>query len=105
VLRQTGSARDNPPVPEAIVRRRLIVHGSVQGVFFRDATRRTAEEHGVSGWVRNRADGTVEAILEGPRDAVWTVEQFCRVGPDHAQVQRVEASNEDPEGISGFRVR
>jgi acylphosphatase len=99
------SSRHNRPVPEAIIRRHLIMHGSVQGVFFRDATRRTAEQHGVSGWVTNRPDGTVEAILEGPREAVQAVEQFCRAGPEQAQVERMDATDEDPEGISGFSIR
>ena len=89
---------------EAIIRRHLIMHGSVQGVFFRDSTRQAAETHGVSGWVRNRPDGTVEAILEGPAQAVQAVEQFCAQGPKQAQVQRIEATDEDPEGISGFSV-
>ncbi len=81
------------------------MHGSVQGVFFRDSTRQTAEQHGVSGWVRNRPDGTVEAILEGSTAAVQAVESFCTTGPEQATVERVEASDEDPEGISSFSVR
>ncbi len=60
------------------VRRRVIVHGMVQGVFFRDSTRRRAASLGVAGWVRNRPDGTVEAVFEGEREAV---EEPCRRGP------------------------
>ena len=54
----------------------LIVHGRVQGVFFRDSTRECAERHGVAGWVRNRDDGTVEALLEGPAEAVQAVDRL-----------------------------
>jgi acylphosphatase len=92
-------------VPEAIIRRHLIMHGSVQGVFFRDSARQCADRHGVSGWVRNRPDGTVEAILEGPAAAVRAVEVFCASGPEQARVQRVDATDEEPEGIAGFSVR
>ncbi len=82
------------------------MHGSVQGVFFRDSTRRCAQQHGVTGWVRNCRDGTVEAVLEGPVAAVQAVEQFCAQGPKRAQVERIEATNEAPEGgLSGFSVR
>ena len=81
------------------------MHGSVQGVFFRDATRRCADQHGVSGWVRNRPDGTVEAVLEGPVAAVAAVEQFCSEGPPQARVERVEVTDEQPDGLTGFSVR
>ncbi|HET9103754.1 MAG TPA: acylphosphatase [Solirubrobacteraceae bacterium] len=87
------------------IRRRLIVHGIVQGVFFRDGTRRCAERHGVAGAARNRPDGTVEAILEGEADAVAAVEAFIRTGPPDARVDRVEASDEVPEGMTGFIIR
>lgn len=87
------------------IRRRAIVHGRVQGVFFRDSTRREAESRGIAGWVRNRADGTVEAVLEGDPEAVEAVLGFCREGPRGAAVERVEVSNEEPEGLSGFEVR
>lgn len=85
--------------------RRLVVHGQVQGVFFRDSTRRCAERHGVAGWVRNRADGTVEAWLEGPSAAVDAVEAFCRRGPESALVERVEAEASAAEGLEGFTIR
>jgi acylphosphatase len=84
---------------------RLVVHGLVQGVFYREATRRRAEEAGVSGWVRNRADGTVEAVLEGEPDAVERVVRFCSEGPRGARVERVERFDERPEGLAGFSVR
>jgi len=86
-------------------RRRVIVRGRVQGVFFRDSTRERARAHGVSGWVSNRADGAVEAVLEGPRDAVERVLRFLATGPPRAQVGEVEISEEKPMGLSGFEVR
>lgn len=87
------------------IRRRVVVHGRVQGVFFRDSTRREAESAGVAGWVANRADGAVEAVLEGEPDAVDRVVAFLHRGPRRAEVARVEASGEEPEGLSGFEVR
>ena len=89
--------------PETISRR-LVAHGRVQGVFFRDSVREQASRHGVAGWVANRPDGTVEALLEGSVEAVEAVLDFCRQGPSRADVERVEVSDEQPEGLSGFRV-
>ena len=86
------------------MRKRVIVHGRVQGVFFRDATRRLAERHGVAGSVRNTTDGTVEAVFEGPPDAVEKLVAFCEEGPHGAAVERVEVNEESPEGLRGFRV-
>lgn len=83
----------------------MVIHGRVQGVFFRDSTRERACAHGVSGWVSNRHDGAVEAVLEGPSDAVDRVLRFLETGPPRAQVRRVEVSEEAPEGLSGFDVR
>jgi acylphosphatase len=88
-----------------MVRRRVIVRGLVQGVFFRDSTRRLARQHGVSGWVANRADGAVEAAFEGEADAVERLVAFSRKGPRGAQVESVEVTDEEPEGLSGFAVR
>jgi acylphosphatase len=88
-----------------LIRRRAIVHGHVQGVFFRDTTRRQATAHGVTGWVMNRPDGTVEAVFEGEPEAVEAMLAFCQEGPRGAQVDRIEISEEDPEGLSGFAVR
>ena len=87
------------------VRRRVIVRGRVQGVFFRDSTRERARAHGVSGWVFNRDDGAVEAVLEGPPEAVERVARFFETGPPHAAVEQVEMEDEQPEGLSGFEVR
>jgi acylphosphatase len=85
-------------------RRRVVVHGRVQGVFFRDATRRLAERHGVAGSVRNTMDGTVEAVFEGPPDAVDELVAFCKEGPHGAAVERVEIYEESPEALRGFHV-
>ena len=87
------------------MRRRAIVHGHVQGVFFRDSVRRLAERFGVTGWVRNNWDGSVEAVLEGDRDSVDSVVGFMREGPRGARVDRVEVADEEPEGLTGFDVR
>jgi acylphosphatase len=88
-----------------MIRRRVIVRGLVQGVFFRDSTRRLAQRHGVSGWVANRADGAVEAVFEGDADAVERLVAFSRKGPRGAQIESVEVTEEKPEGLSGFAVR
>ena len=87
------------------IRRRLVVHGSVQGVFFRDSTREAAENEGVSGWAAYRDDGAVEVVLEGPPQAVEAVAEFCRIGPVSARVDHVEEIDEAPEGLQGFRIR
>ena len=87
------------------MRRRVVVHGRVQGVFFRETTRRLAEDEGVTGWVRNTWEGTVEAVLEGPPDAVERLVAFVHRGPPSAEVERVEVFEEDEEGLTGFAVR
>jgi acylphosphatase len=87
-----------------VVRKRVIVHGRVQGVFFRDTTRRMAESRGVSGWVRNNPDGSVEAAFEGPGDAVDAMVRFAREGPRGAAVERVDVADEEPEWLTGFRI-
>ena len=87
------------------VRRHVTVKGEVQGVFFRESTRRKATEAGVAGWVANRRDGSVEAVFEGPREAVEELVEFCREGPTAATVDNAEVEEQRPEGISGFDVR
>jgi acylphosphatase len=88
-----------------VIRRRIVVRGHVQGVWFRETTRRHAERHGVAGWVRNRGDGTVEAVLEGQEEAVELVVELCRAGPPGARVDRIDVESEAPEGLTGFAVR
>jgi acylphosphatase len=87
------------------VRRRVVVDGHVQGVFFRDSTRREALRRGVSGWVRNRADGAVEALFEGSPADVAALVEFSSRGPRGADVRDVEVVSEPPEGLSGFEIR
>ena len=87
------------------VRRSVVARGRVQGVFFRDSTRREAERRGVSGWARNRSDGAVEAVFEGPPEAVEAMVGFVRRGPGHAEVSDVEVREEQPEDLSGFSIR
>jgi acylphosphatase len=90
---------------ESPVRRRVRASGRVQGVFFRDSTRQEAERHGVAGWVRNCGDGTVEAVFEGPEDAVEALVDFTRAGPGSSSVSHVDVESEEPEGLTGFDVR
>ena len=87
-----------------MVRRNVVVNGRVQGVFFRDTVRRRAREEGVAGWIRNRSDGSVEAVFEGDADAVDEMVRFTHEGPRGAAVERVEVFEEEPEGLSGFRI-
>jgi acylphosphatase len=88
-----------------VIRRHVVVHGRVQGVFFRDSVRTEAQGRGVAGWVRNCPDGTVEAVFEGEADAVEALLSFAREGPSRADVDRVEVDEEEPEDLSGFEVR
>jgi acylphosphatase len=88
-----------------VTRRRVVISGRVQGVFFRDSVRQRAESAGVSGWVRNTPEGTVEAVLEGDASSVDEMVEFCRRGPSRADVAAVDVVDEEPEGLSGFEVR
>ena len=87
------------------IARNVVVSGQVQGVFFRDRTRREATRLGVSGWVRNCTDGTVQAHFEGPPDAVAELVRWCGEGPRHATVQELEVSEAEPQGAGGFEIR
>ena len=84
---------------------RVRAAGRVQGVFFRDSVRREVAGRDVAGWVRNCADGTVEAVFEGAPEAVDALVGFCRGGPGRADVEQVEVAEEQPEGLEGFEVR
>jgi acylphosphatase len=88
-----------------VIRRRVIVHGFVQGVFFRDTARRQAVSAGIAGWVRNNRDGTVEAVFEGDAEAVARLVTLCHEGPRGARVDRVDVFEEEPEGLTGFAIR
>jgi acylphosphatase len=83
---------------------RIVVEGRVQGVWFRDSTRREAERLGVAGWVRNLPDGTVEAVFEGAPSAVASAVAWARRGPEKAVVTAVLESAEKAEGLVGFSV-
>ncbi|MBW2667003.1 MAG: acylphosphatase [Deltaproteobacteria bacterium] len=89
----------------ALIRRRAIVHGRVQGVAFRASTCEAARRAGVDGWVRNLADGGVEAVFEGDPSAVATLLAFCREGPAWAEVNDLEVFDEAPRGDSGFEIQ
>lgn len=78
--------------------------GRVQGVFFRETCRREADSAGVAGWVKNRADGKVEATFEGPAEAVERLVAWCRQGPRSARVSGVTVQEEAPQGERRFRV-
>ena len=89
----------------APVARRVVVSGHVQGVFFRDQTRREAHRRGVAGWVRNCADGTVEAHFEGDAGAVEELVRWCRQGPRYADVYDVRVEDAEPAGLDRFTIR
>ena len=82
----------------------MVARGRVQGVFFRDSTRRRAESLGVAGWVTNRGDGAVEAVFEGETEAVESMVRYAREGPGRAEVSHLDVTDEEPEGLSGFRI-
>jgi acylphosphatase len=88
-----------------VIRRRVVVAGDVQGVYFRDTCRRVATENRVSGWVRNRRDGSVEATFEGPPEAVDRLLEWARRGPPTALVDTVDTYDEEPENLTGFEIR
>jgi len=83
---------------------RVNVFGRVQGVFYRGTCARLAREKGLAGTVRNRPDGGVEAVFEGPPDAVGEMVAWCREGPELARVDEIEVRDEEPIGEAGFRV-
>jgi acylphosphatase len=87
-----------------VIRRRVAVRGHVQGVFFRETTKRRAVAAGVTGWVRNLADGSVEAVFEGEREAVDGLVAFVRDGPRGARVDWIDVVSEEPEGLTSFEV-
>ncbi len=87
------------------MRQRVLVRGRVQGVFFRDTVRNAAEREGVSGWVRNRPGGTVEAVFEGAPEAVRRLVDVAREGPPGARVEGIEIFDEPDIGENQFRIR
>jgi acylphosphatase len=100
------SAHGDQPGSEDTIARRVFVYGMVQGVYFRYNTRAVAQQLNVRGWVRNRADGSVEAFFQGPREAVEAAIAWCREGPPTARVERVEVNETALDAhLTGFSVR
>jgi acylphosphatase len=87
-----------------VIRRRVIVSGRVQGVFFRDTISGEARARQVAGAITNRDDGRVEAVFEGDPDDVEALIELCRTGPERAVVEDVQVLDEEPEGLEGFRI-
>ena len=87
------------------MRRRVIVRGRVQGVGFRVTVAQAARSRGVAGWVRNRPDGSVEAVFEGEPEAVESMIRICANGPRLAEVTDAEVVDEEPEGLELFEIR
>jgi acylphosphatase len=88
-----------------VIRKRVVVSGRVQGVFFRDSCQQAALQHKVAGWVANRSDGSVEAVFEGDDDAVREMLAWVRRGPSQADVTDIDVTDERPEGLGDFSVR
>lgn len=88
-----------------MIRKRVLVSGEVQGVFFRDTCRRVAGRQGVAGWVRNLPDGRVEAVFEGDTDGVERLVSWARRGPSRATVTAVDVRDEPVEGLTYFEIR
>jgi acylphosphatase len=87
-------------------RARAVVTGRVQGVFFRMETKRTADRCGVTGWVKNRSDGAVEALFEGEKKNVLKILEWCKIGPPYSKVEDIDIQWEDyTEGFEGFDIR
>ena len=87
-----------------VTRTHAIITGRVQGVWYRAKAQEEAERLGVSGWVRNLSDGSVEAVFEGEPQAVASAIEWCREGPPHSIVENVSTREEVAEGIRGFRI-
>ena len=88
-----------------MIRRRVVVSGLVQGVWFRDSCQREARRLGVHGWVRNRSDGRVEAVFEGDADEVLSMCNWMQHGPPRAEVVDIDITEEPPESELGFAIR
>jgi len=83
----------------------IFVSGKVQGVFYRSQADQTARQLGLTGWVQNLADGRVEAVVEGPQDAVEAMIRWCHQGSTTAQVTNVEVEYIQPQALEGFEIR
>ncbi len=98
------TGESSPSSRSAKIRRRVLVSGEVQGVWFRDSCQVEARRLGVSGTVRNLADGRVEAVIEGFPDDVNELANWCQHGPTRARVTEIRVTNEPAEGLVGFRI-
>ncbi|MDE1151807.1 MAG: acylphosphatase [Micavibrio sp.] len=96
----TSSSAENSPVQTV----RVFVHGFVQGVSYRRWLQGEALERGLSGWVRNRADGTVEALIHGDARKVDDLVRACRHGPVMARVDKLNSEPAEYDGVAGFRI-
>ncbi len=83
----------------------VVVHGRVQGVFFRASCQQVAERRGLVGWVSNEPDGSVRAWFEGAGEEVVAMSEWCEHGPPRAHVERVDATEREPEGLHSFDIR
>lgn len=92
-------------MPSDISRVHVVVDGRVQGVWFRESARREADRLSISGWIRNLPDGRVEAVYEGPRQAVEEMVAWTNRGPERAHVTDLHIEDEEPQGERGFTVR
>ena len=98
-------AEDRGVADEEVVRAHVVVRGRVQGVFYRAIAQDHARSLGLTGWIRNRPDGNVECLLEGPRDGIEAMLAWCEKGPPHARVDGVDVKWEDtPREFTTFRV-
>ncbi|MGB3711486.1 MAG: acylphosphatase [Erythrobacter sp.] len=88
-----------------MIAKHVILHGKVQGVFYRDWSVENARKLGIAGWVQNLRDGTVEAHLEGSDEAVRTMIERMHDGPPHAEVERIVENAVTSEGVEGFDRR
>lgn len=105
-METSAAVRLLPPVGMGEqVRAHVLISGMVQGVFFRHETAQRARTRGLGGWVRNLADGGVEAVFEGSRAAVESIVRWCHEGPRFANVDSVEVSWEEPTGERDFGIR
>jgi acylphosphatase len=87
-----------------VIRKHVVVRGFVQGVGFRVSAAAASRTRGIGGWVRNRPDGGVEAVFEGPPETVEALLRWCREGPHGARVDQVDVLDEEPEGLTGFEI-
>jgi acylphosphatase len=95
----------NPTPPSNQIRAHVLISGRVQGVGYRYATVETANQLGLSGWVRNLPDNRVEAVFEGKREIVEEIVRWCHEGPPAAMVKNVAVEYGEPEGLQRFEVR